>query len=322
MGFSRPTAAAVLIAAWALAGCASAPKDGPAPGDAAAKPKSEEEIAREEERARPAFYQKLTGLTQSWATAYTEPGQGSANEARALESAIGLEVWKRFDMVLSDLGNSDNPRWRAAAARGLGFVVDPRVRPALEKSLGDSNNQVLCGALVSLARAADAQTDDRAVARLLTYPDAAVQGNAALCLARVFQTRHQQSLPAITPPERVPVVEVDLVLLLFHTGDPILRANAAQALGGLDSPRAEDALLNTLRDEHSFVRLKVAQALARCGSRRSLEFLLDSLGREQEKNVKFVLALAVGAVAEREGHAPPYAELGSDAGKWRAWLQK
>jgi hypothetical protein len=322
MGFSRLAAAAALVAAWALAGCASAPKDDAAPEDPAAKPKSEEEIARQEERERPAFYQKLISLTSRWEAAWSEGGDASTADARRLEPAIAHEVWKKFDMVLSDLGNSDNPRWRAAAARGLGFVADPRVRPALERSLADPDLGVVCGALVSLARIADASTDDRAVARLLTYPNAVVQGNAALCLSRVFQTRFQQSLPAIAPPERVQGVEMELCMLLFQKSDPIVRGNAAGALGGLGSQNAEEALLNVLRDESAFVRLKIAHALARTGSRRAFESLVDALGREQEKNIKGMLALAIGAIAEREGHVPPYAELQTDAGRWREWLKK
>jgi HEAT repeat protein len=115
---------------------------------------------------------------------------------------------------------------------------------------------------------------------------------------------------------------VDLTILLFNREDPIVRANAAQALGALGSPNAEDSLLNVLRDEHSLVRLKAAQALALSGSRRCLEFLLDALGREGEKSVQAILALAVGSVAEREGHVPPYADLRTDAAKWRQWLQR
>ena len=113
-----------------------------------------------------------------------------------------------------------------------------------------------------------------------------------------------------------------LAVLLFRQEDPVVRGSAAQALGALGSPYSEDALLNVLRDEHTFVRVSAAHGLAQAGTRRSLDFLLDALAREEEKNVKTVLALAVGAVAERSGHIPPYAELKTDAAKWRQWLQK
>lgn len=310
--------AAPLLCALALAGCASpgggeaAPDEKPGAGGEAPLPDLD----------RPLLYQRINTMTQAWAAAYTEPGAGAAAEARALEPAIAHEVWVHFDSVLDDLRTSENPRWRAAASRGLGFVANERVRPALVQALADPDKGVLCGSLVSLARIADHATDDRAVARLLTYPDRVVQGSAALALARVFQSRRNQDVAVLTPPTRVPSLEADLTVLLFNREDPIVRANAAQALGALGSLNAEDALLNVLRDEHSFVRLKAAQALAQAGTRRSLDFLLDALGREQEKNVQTVLALAVGSVAERDGHVPPYAELRTDAAKWRQWLQK
>ena len=215
-----------------------------------------------------------------------------------------------------------DPVERAAASRGLGFVVHEKVRPALELALSDADKGVLNGALVSLARIADVNTDDRAVSRLLTFPDLTVQGNAALCLARVFHARRNQDLPVVVPASRVPSLEVDLAVLLFRQEDPVVRGSAAQALGALGSPYSEDALLNVLRDEHTFVRVSAAHGLAQAGTRRSLDFLLDALAREEEKNVKTVLALAVGAVAERSGQIPPYAELKTDAAKWRQWLQK
>jgi HEAT repeat protein len=310
--------AAPLLAVLASAGCASTGGEETAPDETAAR----EAAAKAAVIDKPLLYQRLNSMTQSWASAYAESGEGAAAEARALETAIAREVWARFDEVLEDLRSSDNPRWRAGAARGLGFVANPRIRPALEHALTDTDTGVLCGALVSLGRIAEIGTDDRAVARLLSYPDRVAQGNAALCLARVWQSRRLQGVQVVSPATRIPGLEVDLTVLLFNREDPIVRANAAQALGALGSTNGEDSLLNVLRDEHALVRLKAAQALALTGTRRCMDFLLDALGREGEKSVRTVLALAVGAVAEREGHVPPYAELQTDAAKWRKWLQR
>jgi len=308
--------AAPLLAALALAGCASSGGKGE---DA---DKKKEDAAPLPDLDRPLLYQRVNSLTQAWASAWAGTGEGAAAEARSLETAIAHEVWTHLDEILDDLRSSENPRWRAAASRGLGFVAHERVRPALEKALSDADKGVLNGALVSLARMADVNTDDRAVSRLLTFPDLTVQGNAALCLARVFHARRNQDLPVVVPSTRIPSLEVDLAVLLFRQEDPVVRGSAAQALGALGSPYSEDALLNVLRDEHTFVRVSAAHGLAQAGTRRSLDFLLDALAREQEKNVKTVLALAVGAVSERAGHVPPYAELKTDAAKWRQWLQK
>jgi hypothetical protein len=318
--------AALLAAALALAACASTGEEkDPGKDKAAAEAgdgKKETPDADLAGKGKPALYHRIQSLTESWLQAHSSSGEGASREAEALVSAIGREVWARFDEVVEDLKTSDNPRWRLAAARGLGFVHDLRVLPPLQGALGDKDSSVVAAALVSLARTPWADTDDRKVAGLLTYPDKVVAGGAALCLAHVFQTRRQQKLPILDPPDRAKGIEADLLVLLFDGADPIVRGNAAQALGQLDSPTAEDALLNRVRDDHPFVRLKVAQALALTGTPKGYEVLLDSLGREQGKNVSIVTALAIGAIAERQGLAPPYADLKTDAAAWRKWLKK
>lgn len=323
MTASRPLLALVL--ALAVPACASSggvpsapPAEGGAGPDEAAKRKAgEEELLTGQGKA--GFYNRVNSLASSWQRANAEPGEAAENEARAIETALAREVWGRIGTVLEDLRTSSNPRWRTAAARGLGFVRDERVRPALEAALGEREPRLLTSALVSLARQADAATDDRAVLPHLRDPDPIVRGNAALCLARVLQSRRQQGIPVL-PAERVLEAEADLSVLLFDRGDPIVRGNAAQALGALGSPGAEDALLNLLRDDASFVRVKVAQALAACGTPKSQAPLLDALGREAEPNVGTVLVLALGAVAERRGLVPDYPALGTDAAKWRTFL--
>ena len=322
---------ALLAAALSFAACATTPpSENPAALEtgASAAPPSTSGAPKEPDPAvlpgqgKSFLYQNLKSWTDAWIQAYAGPGGANADEARSLETAIARETWARFDEVLQDLKESPNPRWRTAAARGLGFVSNPRVVPALQQALGDADAFVLAAALVSLARIADVHTDDPAVGRLLTYPDKFVQGNAALCLARVFLARRQQALPPVEPPARAASLEADLRVLLFDTEDPILRADAAQALGGLGSPGAEEALLNRIRDDHPLVRLKVAQSLSYAGTAKSLDGLVDALGREGEKNVQVMLALALGSIVERGGRTPPLSDLGTDAGRWRQWLKK
>ncbi len=320
--------AALLAGALALAACAST-GDGKDAGTDKDKAASDEGDGKKETpdadlagKGKPALYHRIQDMTEQWLRAHSGSGEGDAHQAEALESAVAREVWARFDEVVEDLKANDNPRWRQTAARGLGFVHDLRVLPPLHGALGDQDSSVVAAALVSLARAAWSDTDDRKVAGLLTYPDKVVAGDAALCISRVFQTRRQQKLPILDPPARAAGIEADLQVLLFDGSDPIVRGNAAQALGQLDSPTAEDALLNRVRDDHPFVRLKVAQALALTGTPKGYDVLLDSLGREQGKNVSIVTALAIGNIAERQGLTPPYADLKTDAAAWRKWLKK
>ncbi|MCK6480688.1 MAG: HEAT repeat domain-containing protein [Planctomycetes bacterium] len=271
---------------------------------------------------RSLLYQRIESLSKAWQVASTTSGEGALADSNAAQTAIGREVWQAMDTVLADVEKSENPRWRVTAAKGLGFVNDPRARPALERTLGSADVRLLSAALVSLGRIGSPETEDAPVAVLLRHPDPVVRGNAALCLARIFQSRRQQGLAPLSPSDRLEDVEADLTVLLFEKDDPIVRANAAQALGGLGTPGAEDALLNRLRDEASLVRLKSAQALALTGTARAEAPLLDALGREPEGNVKTMMALALGSLAERQGRTPPHAELGTDAARWRGWLQR
>ncbi len=322
-------AIACLCAAALLAACAST-EEGPrgAPSDrttaaGAADGKAAGEAADPAlpEEGRSALYRRIETLAGTWQIAAASPGEGAKSDAWAAQTAIAREVLKDMDAVLSDVERSENPRWRISAAKGLGFVEEPRARPALERVLGASDASLLSAALVSLARIASADTDDRPVAELLRFPDPVVRGNAALCLARVFQSRRNQKLQLL-PSGRIDSVEADLSVLLFEKDDSIVRGNACQALGGLGTPGAEDALLNRLRDETAFVRLKAAQGLGLSGTARSRSPLLEALGREPEENVKVLMALALGAVLEREGRKPPHAELGTDAARWRAWIDR
>jgi HEAT repeat protein len=310
----RLRAAAALALAALVAACASADSGAEETAkDPAAKPAMTD-------RERTGFYAQVHSLTENWIQSYTGGSEAEAAQSRALETAIAREVWTRFDEVLKDLLEADNPRWRLSAARGLGFVNDPRARPALEDALRDPDPGVVAAALVSLGRIASPHTEDPVVARLLGYPDKVIQGNAAVCLARVFTARRQGGMSILKEPEREGQIEAALFVLLFDKDDAIVRGNAAQALGALGSKLAEDSLVNRLRDESIFVRIKIAQSLSSVGSPRSYGPLLEALAREKEKNVQLVTALALGAVAERQGKVPPYAELKADASAWRKWL--
>ena len=311
-----------LLAALALPACVSA-ADRQAEEARVLEKEAKERTAADDvnPRGKAALYRRVTQLTDAWMQARTGSSLTSADEANALSTAIAREVWEKFDEVVADLKTSDNPRWRIAAARGLGFVQNPAVGPALEGALEDEDPSVLAASLVSLGLVASAGTDDAKVARLLSYPDKVVSGNAALCLARVFQARRQQGM-AVLAPARTAHVESDLQVLLFDPTDPLLRGCAAQALGELGTPVVEDALLNRIRDENTFVRIKVVQALAQSGTPKGYDILLDSLGRETLKNVQSVTALAIGSIAERQGLTPSYADLGVDAALWRRWLKK
>ncbi len=271
------------------------------------------------------FYTRIADLASRWAVLQSEPGEAARAHALALETAIARDVVRRMDAVLRQAEQGVNPRWRRAAARGLGFVSDGRARPVLEGLLGESDVRLLVDVLVSLARRAAVDTSAAAEDRLVLlvgHGDADVRSNAALCLARVFRARARLGMPVMEPADRIPVAEAVILGALFDPADPIVRGNAAQALGVLGGPACEDALQNGLRETDLFVRLSCVQALARSGSGRSVAPILDAMAVARETAMRQASALALGAIAEREGRRPPLADLGTDAAKWRAWFAR
>jgi len=263
----------------------------------------------------------VENLATRWAALGGESSDKVALERRSIETAIAREVNADLDGVLADL-RGDNPRFRRGAAKGLGFVNSPRVLPALERALGDTGDDVrlVVDLLVSLGRIADPSTDDARLLPYLGHFDGDVRSDVALALARVFRARRNVRLAPIRPEERVPEVEAALFASIFDPEDPFVRGHAAQALGALGSSGAEDALANALRDEKPFPRLSAAHGLALCGTEKSIPPLLAALASATDENFRGQAALALGAIAERAGLAPPLGDLGTDAGKWRAWF--
>ena len=61
--------------------------------------------------------------------AYTSPGGTSADEARALETAVAREVWEKFDEVIEDLASSDNGKADAARSNNDDAAIPRAMRP-------------------------------------------------------------------------------------------------------------------------------------------------------------------------------------------------
>jgi hypothetical protein len=328
---------ALAAAAAACAGTSPAPAGGgPGPGEApaangggvagaAGTPGAPAVPPSEASVLRSGTYLRIEEMTKRWAFLGSEAGPRAEEERAALESAIAREVMRDLDGVLADLADASAPMWRRSAVRGLGFVRDARVRPALEAVLDAADVRLRNDALVSLARIGDPATsvgaEDRALA-LLSDADAEVRGNAALCLSRIWKRRRREGREPVVPAERAAEAEAALLPVIVDPEDPVVRSQAAAALGALGSEGAEEALVNATRDPDAFVRLGALYGLAACGTTRIAPALVESLDRESGVNLRAAAALALGAVHERAGRSPPLGELGMDAARWRAWLAK
>ncbi|MHC4821925.1 MAG: HEAT repeat domain-containing protein, partial [Planctomycetota bacterium] len=286
-----------------LAGCASDPAGTPPNGGSTGGGDSSTEAPRGGETGtddsgdsdRALVYDRITSMSNRWAALGAEPGVAAQSERSALASAIGGEVARDIEAVLAEARSGENPRFRRAAVRGLGFVAtrQDEILQVLQSSLGSSDVRLVTDVLVSMARHAHRDTDVELVAARMQHPDPVVRSNAALCLARVFRTRRSVGLEAVDA-DLNDSMEAVLMTALFDPQDPFVRGHASQALGALGSAGAEGALLNGLRDQDTFARLSAAVALGSVGTRQSATPLIDALGRATDDNEKDALALSLG----------------------------
>lgn len=85
---------------------------------------------------------------------------------------------------------------------------------------------------------------------------------------------------------------------LLSDSDPAVRARAAYALGSVQDPAAEAALLRLLRDESAQVRMDAAFALGQLPSLTSSDGLLDALASETDPAVRAELISALGKTGD------------------------
>jgi acyl-CoA thioester hydrolase len=300
------------------------PAIGKAPAPAAA-PSAAPARAPDPALLRSGIYLRVEEMTRRWAALGGEAGDAAEQERKALETAIAREVARDLEGVLADLRNAEAPAWRRTAARGLGFVGDPRVRPGLEPLLAEADARLRNDALVSLARIAEPATSPEAEDRILALlggDDGEIRGNAALCLTRIWRKRRREGREPVPDAARAAVAEGALLQALVDPGDAVVRSQAAGALGALGTGGAEELLVNAVRDPDAFVRLSALHGLASCGTTRVVEPVLQALEREAPGNLRTAAALALGAIHERAGRAPPLGDLGTDAARWREWLSR
>ncbi len=107
----------------------------------------------------------------------------------------------------------------------------------------------------------------------------------------------------------------------LRSGNPALRARAAESLGFLRAYRAEAALLGASRDESAEVRRQAVLALAWCGGRNTVGPLIQAL----EDDDWFVRQAAHVSLENLTGMEFPFnalapaAERQIDAKRWRDW---
>jgi HEAT repeat protein len=104
-------------------------------------------------------------------------------------------------------------------------------------------------------------------------------------------------------------------VLLLDPKESVLRGNAAAALGEIGGAVSENDLLNLLHDDDVYPRIRAIMALAKLGTDRCLDPLVQML-RAPEANVRDLAAKALWIVTRRLGYGIDGSALGEDAGAW------
>ena len=206
---------------------------------------------------------------------------------------------------------------RRGCGRSLAKVRDPDSVPGLIQALlRDSDPRVksaVASALVAIG--------EPAVVALLDVIASEVgmteTGHAAWALAHMDDEALPAFYGAIDSPVgavRCAVVAATCAVLKAHGGvderaialivvalgdlDPMVRTEAATAIGNIPLRVEVEKLLVTLADPVEDVRQAAAIALGRLGDRKAIEFLERAAASDVSNSVRILAALAIGAIGE------------------------
>jgi len=217
-----------------------------------------------------------------------------------LDPAVEKSVVVRARAVEA-LGKIGSNKLAAAAlgAYGVKGVADAIVRtlPATNAPVSDDARLQGSMALTALLRLRQASTIE-AIASQLRSPDANLRAQAANALARI-RDGIAVAAPALLP--------------LLDDKDPLVRANAARALGVAKATQGIDPLMKLLADKDERVVAGAINALAAIGDTRAVEALIslgnsllagyrtfdrEKLGVPTQQNLLLLIATALGSIKD------------------------
>ncbi len=250
-----------------------------------------------------------------------EAGDDARNRRTDLVRTVNAQVKRYKTDLLAMAGDVGNPQRRAVAAKALGFSDDPAAVTALCAMLGPKESPaLLTSATYSLGRLRSPQTRAELLLALVHHADPDVRSNSLLALAHVFEAKRAIGASPLDPLEQRDAM-IHLEPALSDPADPLIRANAAAAVGALGDPRAVDPLLDLLRDTHPLVRMRTAIALGDLGDAKAVPALANVIDSTPPGAPRHAVVLALSALLEKLGHRPPES-LGDDGHAWARWLRE
>ena len=235
--------------------------------------------------------------------------------------ALG-KVGKAATPALVDgLANHENPVVRRACAKTMTLIADRETIPTLVNSLLHDDDTVVQGSVVG----AMAVMGEAAAPELLSiigspdYPDSS-KGLATWGLSFVGTAGKEhlyQAADAPQPEVRSAVVgaltsvvqeeedsrALDIILRALGDTSPMVRSEAAAALGKLSNTEVVPQLAEVLSDSDADVRKTAAMALMKIGDFGAIAPLKTALENESNNDIQPVFKLAISQLEKKQEEA-------------------
>lgn len=255
-----------------------------------------------------------------WVGASLEAGAEAREDRELADGYVRAVVKRRLDEFVATSGNVANRTFRLIAVKALGFSDDPRAIAALGAALGDEDPVVLTNATFAASVSGSTELDPALLLPHLSHADADVRSNALVALRKIFEGRTRQG--------RAPIGEIDRELALglleaslIDPVDPMVRGNAAGALGSLRDRRSVDALVDRLSDDDPFIRTHTALALGKIGDPKAIPALVEVIDETPRATPRQAVLTALTVLLEQTGRSVP-ATLGDTERNWRIFVRE
>lgn len=239
---------------------------------------------------------------------------GISNLVQFLKDVYGIETFEdgsaehpsdevdkgpTIQSLIIDLRNPD-PVVRQNAAITLGPTGSKKAIKALDRALKDKDQDVRTAAKESLTQI---------LIKTLNDNNPRTRAIAARALGKIGGRRCVKSLCKIVNDKDLRVSEAAKEGLILNTikafgdRDPDVRANAARALGKIDSSRSVKSLCGILRDKDPRVRANAATSLGKIGSKRAYKSLTRTL-KDKDPTVRTAAKEALTLIKTKTAPAP------------------
>ncbi|MBE9060155.1 HEAT repeat domain-containing protein [cf. Phormidesmis sp. LEGE 11477] len=270
--------------------------------------------------------QQNTGTFDATDTQLIEQLVEGFNDTRGMKRLAFAEILGKVGKpatpaLINGLTHHQNPTVRRACAKTMTLIADPSTIPTLVHSLLHDDDTVVrgsaVGALAVMGEAAASVLLD--IIASPDYPDSSkglatwglsfVGTAGAPHLYQAIDSAHEEVRSAVVGALTNLVQEDDdqealgLIASSLSDSSPMVRSEAAAALGKLSNSEVVPHLATVLTDRDSDVRKTAAMALMKIGDSGAITPLKTALDSETDEALQPVLRLAISQLESRQEEA-------------------